>query len=61
MAATIAPRLAAIDLPRFGAPERRPEIPASRYPERIEALRRRMADRGYTLFLLFADREHSAS
>jgi hypothetical protein len=61
MASTIAPRLADLDLPRFGAPERRPEIPAARYPERIEALRRRMADRGYDRFVLFADREHSAS
>ena len=47
MATTITPRLAGIGLPTFGAPERRPEIPAARYPERIEALRRRMADRGY--------------
>jgi creatinase/prolidase-like protein len=61
MATTIAPRLAEIGIPTFGAPERRPEIPAPRYPERIEALRARMADRGYDRFVVFADREHSAS
>jgi len=54
------PRLASIDLPEFGQPEGRPELPAARYPERLEKLRSRMAARGYDRVLLWADREHSA-
>jgi hypothetical protein len=58
---TPTPRLADIGLPPdFGEPAVRPEIPAERYPERIEALRGRMAGRGYDVVLVWADREHSA-
>ena len=31
-------RLAAIDLPDFGMPEASPDLPASIYPRRLEAL-----------------------
>jgi Xaa-Pro aminopeptidase len=55
-----APRLASIALPDFGQPNTRPEIPAARYPERLEQLRHRMAARGYDRLVLWADREHSA-
>ena len=54
------PRLAKIGLPRFDEPATRPELPAERYPERVEALRRRMRERGYDSVVLWADREHSA-
>ena len=55
------PRLAQIALPDFGEPAIRPELPASRYPERIEMLRARIAGRGYDCLVVYADREHSAS
>lgn len=54
------PRLADIGLPDFGESAIRPEIPASRYPERLEQLRARMATRGDDRLVLWADREHSA-
>ena len=54
------PRLADIGVPTFDEPATCPEIPADRYPERIDALRRRMRDRGYDRVVVWADREHSA-
>ena len=54
------PRLANIGLPTFDEPAVRPELPAARYPERIEELRARMAVRGYDALVVWADREHSA-
>jgi hypothetical protein len=54
------PRLASIDLPEFGQPTARPELPAARYPERLEQLRAKMAVRDYDRLVLWADREHSA-
>ena len=53
--------LAPLRLPDFGEPAVRPELPVARYRERIEALRARMASRGYDRLVIFADREHSAS
>ena len=55
------PRLATIDLPDFGRPERTPEIPPGRYAERVERLRARMEERGYDRLVVYADREHSAN
>ncbi|HET7471754.1 MAG TPA: hypothetical protein VFJ71_01390 [Candidatus Limnocylindrales bacterium] len=55
-----APRLATIGLPRFEEPAVRPDLPAERYPERIEALRARLRGRGYDRAVVWADREHSA-
>jgi hypothetical protein len=54
------PRLAEIGLPDFGEPATRPELPVTRYPERIEQLRDRMARRGHDRLVVWADREHSA-
>jgi hypothetical protein len=54
-------RLATIGVPSFGEPATRPVLPASRYPERIDALRARMARRGHDRIVVYADREHSAS
>src|SRR5215831_4778962 len=54
-------RLATIDLPNFGRPEVRPELPASRYAERIAALRERADARGLDRLVVYADREHSAN
>jgi hypothetical protein len=53
-------RLAPIDLPDFGMPDARPEIPASRYPARLDRLRERAGVRGYDRLVVYADREHSA-
>jgi hypothetical protein len=55
------PRLATVDLPDFGRPGPRPELPAERYPERVEALRARADARGYDRLVVYADREHSAN
>jgi Xaa-Pro aminopeptidase len=54
------PRLAEIGLPAFDEPATQPELPAAAYPARIEALRSRMAARGYSRLVVWADREHSA-
>jgi len=56
-----AARLVEVGIPTFSRATVRPEVPAARYPERIEALRARMADRGYDALIVYADREHSAS
>ena len=53
-------RLAPIDLPDFGMPDARPEIPASLYPARVDRLRERADARGYDRLVVYADREHSA-
>jgi Xaa-Pro aminopeptidase len=54
-------RLARIDLPDFGPPGDRPELPAGRYREHVAALRARAADRGFDRLVVYADREHSAN
>ncbi len=54
-------RLAPIDLPEFGPPGPRPELPGGRYAERIVALRARADSRGYDRIVVYADREHSAN
>ena len=61
MTSDLTPRLATIGVPAFGQPSRRPELPPDRHAERIEALRARMATRGYDRLVVYADREHSAS
>ncbi len=55
------PRLAAIGLPDFGVPGRRPELAPATYAGRLVALRARAADRGYDAVVVYADREHSAN
>jgi hypothetical protein len=54
-------RLARIDLPDFGLPEVRPEIPARLYEARLARLRERAVTRGYDRLVVYADREHSAN
>jgi hypothetical protein len=58
---SLAARLVDVGIPSFGPATVRPVLPPARYPERIDALRRRMGDRGYDRLVVFADREHSAS
>ena len=55
------PRLATVELPDFGAPGARPELPVQRYAERVAALRARADERGYDRLVVYADREHSAN
>jgi hypothetical protein len=55
------PRLETIGLPSFPDAGPRPELPPSRYAERMEALRRRATAHGYDRLVVYADREHSAS
>ncbi|OGO57042.1 MAG: hypothetical protein A2V85_04405 [Chloroflexi bacterium RBG_16_72_14] len=54
-------RLRAINLPEFGMPATRPELPPSRYAERVAALRARADEREYDRLVVYADREHSAN
>jgi creatinase/prolidase-like protein len=54
-------RLADIDLPDFGRPAARPELPAAIYATRLERLRERMEARRYDRLVVYADREHSAN
>jgi len=53
-------RLAPLELPEFGLPDERPELPASIYPERLERLRARATADGHDRLVVYADREHSA-
>jgi hypothetical protein len=55
------PRLAAIDLPEFGASEIAPQLPAELYAARLERLRERMTTHRYDRLVVYADREHSAN
>jgi hypothetical protein len=54
-------RLADVDLPEFGLPDRSPEIPPETYVDRLERLRERMERLRYDRLVVYADREHSAN
>lgn len=54
------PRLATIDLPDFGMPQVRPEIPPRLYRERMTRLLERAGRAGFDRIAVYADREHSA-
>jgi hypothetical protein len=54
-------RLAPIDLPDFGEPGARPDLPPALYPARLARLRWRAQARGYDRLVVYADREHSAN
>jgi Xaa-Pro aminopeptidase len=54
-------RLAEIELPEFGMPDAMPELPATTYAARLEALRERAEASGLDRLLVYADREHSAN
>jgi hypothetical protein len=53
--------LVEIDLPDFGMPEARPEIPAATYIARLQRLRERADSAGYHRLVIYSDREHSAN
>ena len=53
--------LATTELPDFGKPDAVPEVPDHLYPDRLQRLRERAADRGYDRVVVYADREHSAN
>jgi len=55
------PHLARIELPDFGMPETRPELPAGLYAARLDRLRERADARGLEVLVVYADREHSAN
>ena len=48
-------RLERVNLPDFGMPEVRPEIPSALYPARMMRLRERAAARGYDHVVVFAN------
>jgi hypothetical protein len=54
-------RLIDIQLPDFGVPETRPEIPPAIYQARLGRLRERAGAAGFDRLLVYADREHSAN
>ena len=54
-------RLAEVTLPDFGLPDAMPEIPPSRYAERLARLRERAEAHGHDRIVVYADREHSAN
>ena len=54
-------RLAPIELPEFGVPERMPELPADLYAARLERARARARERGLDILIVYGDREHSAN
>ena len=54
-------RLATVELPDFGMPDREPILAPSTYGARLERLRGRADERRYTHLLVYADREHSAN
>jgi len=54
-------RVTPLDLPDFGMPDERPEIPASTYRTRLVMLRARGRERGFHRLVVYADREHSAT
>lgn len=50
-----------IDLPDFGVPDVEPELPASVYAARLEAVRQRAAESGFDALIVYGDREHAAN
>lgn len=54
-------RLGEIELPDFGMPGTRPEIPHTTYRERLSHLWQRVRERGYDFLVVYGDREHSAN
>jgi hypothetical protein len=54
-------KLRDIRWPEFGSPEVMPRITASEYEERLDKARAKMAEKGLTHLVVYADREHSAN
>ncbi len=55
------PTLTDISLPDFGVPILEPRLTRDIYTQRIERLRRRMAERGLDFVVIYGDREHVAN
>ncbi|MGQ0850024.1 MAG: M24 family metallopeptidase [Actinomycetota bacterium] len=53
--------LTKVALPDFGMPRRMPEIMPDLYRKRLWQLRTLVAERGYDVLVVYADREHSAN
>jgi hypothetical protein len=56
-----AARVARLDLPDFGMPDVRPDLPPATYAARLERLRERSEAAGYDTLVMYSDREHSAN
>jgi hypothetical protein len=54
-------RLVEAELPEFGVPYERPELPAAIYQSRLAALGRTREKAGIDTLVIYADREHSAN
>lgn len=54
-------RLRDVELPNFGHPESRPDLPNHLYGERFLRFRDRLAADRYDIAVVYADREHSAN
>ncbi len=54
-------RLVEAELPEFGVPETRPELPRSLYAERVARLRARIERAGLSALVIYGDREHFAN
>ena len=54
-------RLARIDLPDFGLPDTRPELPPGTYPARLDSFINRLKATSLDAALVYADREHFAN
>jgi hypothetical protein len=53
--------LASLRLPEFGLPSVEPEVKPATYQQRLERLRARARENGHDVFVVYADREHSAN
>jgi Creatinase/Prolidase N-terminal domain len=56
-----AARLARVDLPEFGVPQRLPVLPPQVHAARLDRARRRARQKGLDALVVYADREHSAN
>ena len=54
-------KLADVKLPEFGVPDVRPELSAAVYGERLDRFRKRAAEAGIDVAIVYADREHFAN
>ena len=54
-------KLADVKLPEFGVPDVRPELSPAIYSERLDRFRKRAADVGIDVAIVYADREHFAN
>ncbi len=54
-------KLADVKLPEFGVPDVRPELSAAVYAERLDRFRKRAAEAGIDIAIVYADREHFAN